>query len=441
MPNKDVKNEIISLDSAGEVVSFIIFLLTVPVTGAAIVNVIKLMFLAILPKSTFSSKMSYKKKTMRFANPKRSHLTVQRYPEERPDNNVVVDRIFSIIDTMVEGIDWVATKYISVISRILKFLPRFKKMSDSDVKHVAVTVYYTLTVGVLMKSIKLLMLKKGLSGDTAAFKSIRDSIANGLKLGSHGLKFDDIERDSDVMFSHKTLAPLVKEFMSELGKRLHFLGEDVDMTYESFEYRDFFIFEATYNKDEYKRREKFVDQYIEDLIASAPGKDRGEKLTYVHKHYGDKLKKLSIGSTALSKVSIWGRPDDEPIQSYKSKFIADKYYIRFGDFPKSGRSKNYATGEMEPGVSAYAAKWNVKKDKWEIIEDELYESVALYELTNSIIEGYGRPVYLVYGRVLPDLGSDGEAMLDINSVKIVKKLEPHEFFSQELGDDWYMDGQ
>jgi hypothetical protein len=441
MPNKDVKNEIISLDSAGEVVSFIIFLLTAPVTGAAIVNVIKLMFLAILPKSTFSSKMAYKKKTMRFANPKRSHLTVQRYPEERPDNNVVVDRIFSIIDTMVEGIDWVATKYISVISRILKFLPRFKKMSDSDVKHVAVTVYYTLTVGVLMKSIKLLMLKKGLSGDTAAFKSIRDSIANGLKLGSHGLKFDDIERDSDVMFSHKTLAPLVKEFMSELGKRLHFLGEDVDMTYESFEYRDFFIFEATYNKDEYKRREKFVDQYIEDLIASAPGKDRGEKLTYVHTHYGDKLKKLSIGSTALSQVSIWGRPDDEPIQSYKSKFIADKYYIRFGDFPKSGRSKNYATGEMEPGVSAYAAKWNVKKDKWEIIEDELYEIVALYELTNSIIEGYGRPVYLVYGRVLPDLGSDGEAMLDINSVKIVKKLEPHEFFSQELGDDWYMDGQ
>jgi len=441
MPNKDVKNEIISLDSAGEVVSFIIFLLTAPVTGAAIVNVIKLMFLAILPKSTFSSKMAYKKKTMRFANPKRSHLTVQRYPEERPDNNVVVDRIFSIIDTMVEGIDWVATKYIGVISRILKFLPRFKKMSDSDVKHVAVTVYYTITVGVLMKSIKLLMLKKGLSGDTAAFKSIRDSIANGLKLGSHGLKFDDIERDSDVMFSHKTLAPLVKEFMSELGKRLHFLGEDVDMTYESFEYRDFFIFEATYNKDEYKRREKFVDQYIEDLIASAPGKDRGEKLTYVHTHYGDKLKKLSIGSTALSQVSIWGRPDDEPIQSYKSKFIADKYYIRFGDFPKSGRSKNYATGEMEPGVSAYAAKWNVKKDKWEIIEDELYEIVALYELTNSIIEGYGRPVYLVYGRVLPDLGSDGEAMLDINSVKIVKKLEPHEFFSQELGDDWYMDGQ
>jgi hypothetical protein len=441
MSNKKVKNEIISLDSAGEVVSFIIFLLTAPVTGAAIVNVIKLMFLAILPKSTFSSKMAYKKKTMRFANPKRSHLTVQRYPEERPDNNVVVDRIFSIIDTMVEGIDWVATKYISVISRILKFLPRFKKMSDSDVKHVAVTVYYTITVGVLMKSIKLLMLKKGLSGDTAAFKSIRDSIANGLKLGSHGLKFDDIERDSDVMFSHKTLAPLVKEFMSELGKRLHFLGEDVNMTYESFEYRDFYIFETTYNKDEYKRREKFVDQYIEDLIASAPGKDRREKLEYVRQHHGDKLKKLNIGSTALSKVSIWGRPDEEPLQSYKSKFTADKYYIRFGDFPKSGRSKNYATGEIEPGVSAYAAKWNLQKGKWEIIEDELSEFGALYSLTYDIVQGDGRPVYLVYGLALPDLGSDGEAVLDSNSVKIVKKLEPHEFFSRELGNNWYMDGQ
>jgi hypothetical protein len=237
MSNKKVKNEIISLDSTGEVVSFIIFLLTAPVTGAAILNVIKLMFFAILPKSTFGDKMVYKKKTMRFANPKRGHLTVQRYPEERPDNNVVVDRIFSIIDVMVEVIDWVATKYIGVISRILKLLPRFKKMSDNDVKHVAVTVYYTLTVGVLMKSIKLLMLKKGLSGDTAAFKSIRDTITNGLKLGSHGLTFDDIERESDVIFSHKSLAPLVKEFMGELGRRMHFLGEDVDTT---FEYRDFY---------------------------------------------------------------------------------------------------------------------------------------------------------------------------------------------------------
>jgi len=31
--------------------------------------------------------------------------------------------------------------------------------------------------------------------------------------------------------------------------------------------------------------------------------------------------------------------------------------------------------------------------------------------------------------------------MDFCVVKIVKKLEPHEFFSQELGDDWYMDGQ
>jgi hypothetical protein len=238
MPNKEVKNEDISV--AGEVVSWIVFLLTAPVTGAAFLNVVKLMLFSILPKSTVIGKSGYKKKTMRFSNPKRGHLTVQRYPDDLPAHNIVTDRIFPVIDSVVEGIDWVAKKYIDGLSRILRILPKFRKLSDENLKHIAVTMYYTLTVGVLMKVIKLLMLKKGLSGDTAAFKSIRDTITNGLKLGSHGLNFDDIERESDVIFSHKSLAPIMKEFMGELGKRMHFLGEDVDTTYESFEYRDFY---------------------------------------------------------------------------------------------------------------------------------------------------------------------------------------------------------
>lgn len=203
-------------------------------------------------------------------------------------------------------------------------------------------------------------------------------------------------------------------------------------------YIDFYkhLDEQKVNKKEYERRYKFIQTYIEELIDSAPGIDRGEKLTYVWKHHKSTMEKLMIGLKALRNPSCLGYIGDEHPDSYKSKFIADKYYIRFGDFPKEGKSKNYATGESEIGISAYPVKWNMEKNKWEIIEDQLEEFSALHSLTYDITMGKGRPVYLVHGQELNDLGSDGEPMLDINKVKIVKQLQPDEFFSRELGEDW-----
>jgi len=205
-------------------------------------------------------------------------------------------------------------------------------------------------------------------------------------------------------------------------------------------YKDFYKYltEQKIDKTEYDRRSKFIQTYVDKLINDAPGKDREEKLTYVWNNHKSTMEKLLAGMTALDKIATFGRIGEEPIQSYKSKFTADKYYIRFGGFPKKGKSKNYATGEMEIGISAYPAKWNISKNKWEIIEDQLEEFSALHSLTYDITEGKGRPVYLVHGQELNDLGSDGEPMLDINNIKIVKKLKPHEFFSNELGDDWYI---
>lgn len=198
------------------------------------------------------------------------------------------------------------------------------------------------------------------------------------------------------------------------------------------------LLEQKVDKKEYERRYKFIQNYIETLISKAPGSTREEKLTYVWNHHKSTMEKLMVGLKSISKPSIFGRIGNEPEESYKSKFIADKYYIRFGDFPKGGKSKNYATKEMEIGVSAYPAKWNVEKNKWEIDEYQLEEFSALYSLTDDVAEGNGRPVYLVHGQEMNDLGSDGEPMLDINNVKIVKKLEPYEFFSREIGEEWYM---
>ena len=194
--------------------------------------------------------------------------------------------------------------------------------------------------------------------------------------------------------------------------------------------------EQKVDKKEYERRYKFIKNYIEQLIAKSPGSNRQEKLTYVWSHHKSTMKKLMAGRELIGKSAIFGRIGDEPVDSYKSKFNAELYYIRFGDFPKSGRSKNYATGEIEKGVSAYPAKWNVEKNRWEIIETQLEEFEALYSLTDDITEGKGRPVYLVQGQELLSLGSDGEPMLDINNVKIIKKLTPDEFFSREIGEDW-----
>ena len=196
--------------------------------------------------------------------------------------------------------------------------------------------------------------------------------------------------------------------------------------------------EQKVDKKEYERRYKFIKSYIDKLVNTAPGSNRQEKLTYVWSHHKSTMEKLMAGMELIGKSATFGHIGDVPVDSYKSKFNADLYYIRFGDFPKSGRSKNYATGEIEKGVSAYPAKWNVEKNRWEIIETQLEEFTALDSLTYDITQGQGRPVYLVQGQELLSLGSDGEPMLDINNVKIVKKLEPYEFFSKELGEDWYI---
>ena len=229
-------NEGVSMSDVAHVVSWILFVLTLPVVGAAFLNVIKILITLILPKSLVSTKMGYKKGTMRFDNPKRGHLDVQRNPEELPNDNFLTSVIYPTIDWVVKKIDQLADKYISVLSRILRMVPKFKGKSDDEMKHIAVTVYYTITVGVLMKVIKILMYKKGLSGDTAALGTIRDMITGGLKFGSYGLNFDDIENESNVMFSNKSFAPIAKQVTDISGV----YGKVFEVNENKIRYRDFY---------------------------------------------------------------------------------------------------------------------------------------------------------------------------------------------------------
>lgn len=218
---ENVTKKKLYVEGVGDVVSVVLFLVTLPVVSAAFLNVLKTLIVLIMPKRFFDKKMGYKKGTIRFDNPKRSHLTVQRNPEELPPNNFLYTTVFPMVEWIVDKIDNLAKKYIDVLVFILKKIPKMKTKNDNELRHIAITIYYTITVGLLMKVIKILLYKKGLIGDGTALKSIRDLIINGLKFGSYDLDFDDIEKDSDVIFSNKGVAPIMKELTDNFLRQFH----------------------------------------------------------------------------------------------------------------------------------------------------------------------------------------------------------------------------
>ncbi len=120
-------------------------------------------------------------------------------------------------------------------------------------------------------------------------------------------------------------------------------------------------------------------------------------------------------------------PTDEQLQAWQA--IATRYatiwadrlddlsatlYIRYGDIPQGGRSKNYATGQWEKGVSVYAAKYDIETGAI-IFDDEagVYDPEAIMYLTGD------RTPHLVTGQEA-GAGSDGETLL--RKVRIVADL-------------------
>jgi hypothetical protein len=179
-----------------------------------------------------------------------------------------------------------------------------------------------------------------------------------------------------------------------------------------------------------------LTKWLQSTIDKAPGASREEKTTWL---WANDKNYAKVCNT-LSKL-IKHPPQIHPA-AYDAKLTADKYYIRFGDIPKSGKSWNHLHNEPEKGVSAYPVKWNTGKNKWEIIENELNDGglASLYELTYNVVhEDNKRPIYIISGQALNDLGQDGEPLLDHTKIKILKKISPADFFSYELGDDWHLD--
>jgi hypothetical protein len=80
-------------------------------------------------------------------------------------------------------------------------------------------------------------------------------------------------------------------------------------------------------------------------------------------------------------------------------------YIRFGNLPKGDRSRNYATGTVEAGVSVFEARYNLLTGAVELAGDALAGAAIM-----AAFGAYGDTVLLVTGQYA-GTGSDGEPVL------------------------------
>lgn len=88
-------------------------------------------------------------------------------------------------------------------------------------------------------------------------------------------------------------------------------------------------------------------------------------------------------------------------------------YLRFNDLPEGGKSKNYATGEIEAGISCYALRWDLADQCYKRTGGGLDGAMIAYAIQ-------GAPMYLVSGDQC-GVGSDGEPVID--NVKILASLK------------------
>lgn len=86
-------------------------------------------------------------------------------------------------------------------------------------------------------------------------------------------------------------------------------------------------------------------------------------------------------------------------------------YIRFGELPRGGKSRNWATGTDEAGVSAYEAHWDVVNQCY-----VPYGALAGAEIAYRL---QGASAYLISGET-NGRGSDGEPT--VKGAKIITKL-------------------
>jgi hypothetical protein len=118
------------------------------------------------------------------------------------------------------------------------------------------------------------------------------------------------------------------------------------------------------------------------------------------------------------------RTDDKVVKEIKSFTPAPDYaaYLRFKDIPKSGKSRDYASGETLAGVSVYELDWDFSAGEWVLDGGASPFQYILNRLRGDV------PAYIVTGERV-GTGSDGEPLL--TGVKIIGP-------ARQDGDGWVL---
>lgn len=95
----------------------------------------------------------------------------------------------------------------------------------------------------------------------------------------------------------------------------------------------------------------------------------------------------------------------------------DVMYIRFGDLPETGRSWNDELGNEEAGISVYQAEWQ-SSDR-----DVVCVTVPSDICIGTISQIEDRPVYIVTGTLLAEVGGDGEPLMVDATAELVGPVE------------------
>ena len=121
------------------------------------------------------------------------------------ENLDFLGKLQSMSKSLLNFADKIGDLYINSIIKILHFVPKIRNYSDEHKKHIAITLYYTVVISLIISICHF----KGLPPSKSS--EIKTTIQSTLKNLSTNLKFDDIEKTADVIISNHGLSPIINK--------------------------------------------------------------------------------------------------------------------------------------------------------------------------------------------------------------------------------------
>ncbi len=152
-------------------------------------------------------------------------------------------------------------------------------------------------------------------------------------------------------------------------------------------------------------------------------------------NYAKLVKALDVSSKYQSQLAKRPPRDPETI----------RYYIRFADRPPAAgyKSKYWVGGrtavQTHSGISAFAAKWDVKRDLWQVDIPSDGGAAVFDDFICRVTGGEDTTtkIWLITGPELDSVGADGEPMLDGAKVTTLKTLQPTDIYAPGVFDPEY----